>query len=149
VFVSKWTEQKSILARTGLQPESQTQGYRRRHCCPCGFLRFTASVLDGVQIRPSRWPIKEFDIGLKQLSSFLHHTRMAKGRLYLLQLLILLDKAAKLTKTTITSFKCPHIACRLHALLYGGSNPPNGYKTTACEGLQVLRVVTLSPWSVK
>jgi hypothetical protein len=52
--------------------------------------------------------------------------------------LLHLGKAANLTKTTIMFFKCPHIECLLHALLYDGSNPPNGYKTIACGDRQVL-----------
>jgi len=87
LFVSKRTEQKSNLARSGLQPERLTQGYRQRHCCPCGFLHLTARIPDGVHIRPSGCPIREFDVGLQQFSSFLGYTRIVRGRLYLLQLL--------------------------------------------------------------
>jgi hypothetical protein len=86
VFVSTWTEQKSALAWTGLQPERRKQGYRQHRCCSRGFLHLTACILDGVHIRPSGCPIKEFDIGLQQFSSFLDYTRIVKGRLYLLQL---------------------------------------------------------------
>jgi hypothetical protein len=85
-FLSKWTEQKSTLARTGLQPERLTQGYGRRHCFSCGFLHLAARLLDGVHIRPSGCPIKDFDIGLHQFSSFLDYTRILKGCLYLFQL---------------------------------------------------------------
>lgn len=85
-FLSKWTEQKSTLTRTGFQPECLTQGYGRRHCFPRGFLHLTACLLDGVHIRPSGCPIKDFDIGLQQFSSFLDYTRILKGHLYLFQL---------------------------------------------------------------
>jgi len=85
-FFSKWTEQESTLTRTGLQPKSLTQGYGQRHCFPCGFLHLTARLLDGVHIRPSGRPIKDFDIGLQQFSSFFDYTRILKGRLHLLQL---------------------------------------------------------------
>jgi hypothetical protein len=125
--------------------------YTQRHCCPCGCIHLISRILDGVRIRPSGFPIKKLYVYRPAaIVVILELHEIREGTFLLIATALLqLDKAVSLTKTTITLVKYPHTECRLHAVPYDGSNLPNGYKPTAFGGRQVLKVKTLSSWSVK